>query len=334
MRSLLRPKPPQITGWLGGLLLVGLALAVSSLDIVPVRSQNVLLTAKRTEVAPRIDDPWDPIWVVAPSQYVVLSAQQIAPPFGGGTIDSLIVRALHDDERLYVLVEWEDTNLDDAVNGVAEFSDAVAVQFPAASSTGVPPFTMGGPSTTVNIWHWKAVWQRDIDSGFASLQDRYPNTYADFYPNADDPLYRTAEFVGNPLAQRTHDSPVENLIAEGFGTLTHSDAQLVEGSGAWREGRWRAVFARSLASADLDQAQFELGEPTQIAFAVWDGGSDDRNGQKSIAPFIDFEVGDADALGFDGAEFGGTQILIVVVIALSLGSAASLYAISRRRAVS
>src|SRR5690606_34813269 len=101
----------------------------------------------------------------------------------------------------------------DAVNGHEEFSDAAAVQFPAAAADALPPFTMGGTGTPVNIWQWKAVWQADIEGGFTTSRDRYPNTYVDDAPDADDPLYRPAAYVGNPLAQRDHDSPVENLIA-------------------------------------------------------------------------------------------------------------------------
>jgi hypothetical protein len=331
VRSQLLTRLVRLPGWSLIAATVGVAVLASTLDLVPVRSQTVSLVSAAAEVPPPVDDPWDSIWDAAPSRTVTLSAQEIVPPFGGGTIASLTARALHDRERLYLLLEWSDSEPDDAVNGSAAFSDAIAVQFPSASASGVPPFTMGGPNATVNIWQWKAVWQSDIDSGFATLQDRYPNTFVDFYPGADDPLFRTAEYVGNPLAQRTRETPIENLIAGGFGTLTHSDAQTIDGSGSWADGRWRAIFTRELRAADPDQAEFKTGGSTQLAFAVWDGGSDDRNGQKSIAPFIELLLGET-ALG-DGDGFGGAQILIIVVIALSLAAAVSIIAIAQRRVV-
>ena len=229
------------------MLALASAVGVGALDVVPVRSQALRLEALEASGEVPLDDPWDAVWDGAPSQEVPLSVQNISPPFGGGTVSALTARALHDGDRLYLLLEWADGEVDDAVNGFEEFSDAAAVQFPSASADGLPSYTMGGPGSPVNIWQWKAVWQADIKQGFATSQTRYPDTYVDEYQNGDDPLYRTAAYVGNPLAQREHDSPVENLVAEGFGTLTHSDVQDVAGSGAWREGQWRALFARDLA---------------------------------------------------------------------------------------
>jgi complex iron-sulfur molybdoenzyme family reductase subunit gamma len=295
---------------------IAIALVVGALDVLPVRSQALRLEALRATSSVPLGDPWDAVWDEAPRQDVALSQQNIAPPFGGGTIDALVTRALHDGDRLYLLLEWDDEDLDDAVNGAAEFSDAIAVQFPAASVDVLPPFTMGSPSAPVNIWQWRAVWQADIDSGFTTLQDRYPNTLVDFFPGADDPLFRTAQHVGNPLAQREHDSPIENLIAAGFGTLTHAEVQDVAGSGAWREGRWRALFARQLEPAAEDQASFAVGDSTNVAFAVWDGSSGDRNGQKSIATFIELAVGPGEASA--ASDSGGAQLLIALVIGLTL----------------
>jgi complex iron-sulfur molybdoenzyme family reductase subunit gamma len=314
---------------------LAVAVAVAALNVMPVESQSLRLEALEASAAVPLDDPWDAVWDGAPSQEVPLSAQAIAPPFGGGTIEALTARALHDGQRLYILLEWADDEVDDAVNGFEEFSDAAAVQFPAASADSLPPFTMGGRGAPVNIWQWKAVWQADIEGGFATSQTRYPNTYVDEYPNADDPLYKPAAHVGNPLAQREHDSAVENLIAEGFGTLTNADVQDIDGSGEWREGRWRALFARALEPADESQAGFEVGLASNVAFAVWDGSSGERDGVKSIAQFIELAVGEgaAPAAGAeDGDGFGGAQVVIVVVIALAaLAATAAVFIAQRQR---
>jgi hypothetical protein len=307
-----------------------IALVVGALGVLPVRSQALRLEALHATSPVPLDDPWDSVWDDAPRQDVALSQQNIAPPFGGGTIQTLVTRALHDGDRLYLLVEWEDDDLDDAVNGVEEFSDAVAVQFPAASTDALPPFTMGGPSAPVNIWQWKAVWQTDIETGFSTTQTRYPNTLVDIYPGGDDPLFRTAQYVGNPLAQRDHESPIENLIAEGFGTLTNADVQDVDGSGAWREGRWRALFSRQLEATAEDEASFAVGTTTNVAFAVWDGGSGDRNGQKSIATFIELAVGPDEAAEASGGS-GGAQLLIALVIGLTLFAAVAIGAFQYTR---
>lgn len=115
-----------------------------------------------------------------------------------------------------------------------------------------------------------------------------------YYPDRESTLSRPAEYVGNPVAERVHASPIENLNAESFATLTHAEEQNVEGAGEWRDGRWRALFARDLVTGIDGSAGFAVGESTMIAFAVWEGGAGDRNGLKSIAPFIEIRLlGDA-----------------------------------------
>ena len=308
-------------------LLIGIVGGL--LQIVPVTSQVLTLEALRAPAPVPQDDPWAAVWNGAPKQEVVLSAQNIAAPFGGGTVEILTARALHDGETMFILLEWADTEVDDTVSGVEEFADAAAVQFPADPDGSAPAFTMGATGSGVNIWQWKAVWQADIERGFDTTLTRYPNTYTDFYPGSDDTLYSPALHVGNPLAAREQDSPIENLVAEGFGTLTHADLQDVAGIGAWRDGRWRALFLRQLEPAADGFTRFEVGETTSIAFAVWDGGAGDRNGQKSIAPWIDLTVGDAFA-ATDGGPGGRVLLIGIFAAIVVIAVGAYLYAVRQQ----
>ncbi len=286
---------------------------------VPVRSQVPRLDATPAPTAIPNDDPWSAVWEGAPSRQVLLSAQQITPPFGGGGVASLTVRALHDNGRVFILLEWYDDDVDDAVNGSGLFADAAALQFPAVAGDE-PAYTMGSADHPVSIWQWKAVWQADIDRGFATGLSRYPDTAVDTYPNRDDPRYNPARYVGNQLADSAHVSPVENLIAEGFGTLTFAEVQDVSGVGSWRSGTWRALFIRDFDSAAAT-ATFSVGEDTLVAFAVWDGGAGDRNGQKSIAPFIVLgisnEAGPATPPAGPGGN-GNLQVLLAITAVLVL----------------
>jgi len=278
---------------------------------IPVRSQVPRLEATPAPTSVPSGDPWHPVWDEAPALQVVLSAQQIAPPFGGGGVASLTVRALHDEDRMFILLEWYDDDVDDTVNGSTAFADAAAVQFPAITGDE-PAYTMGSADHPVTIWQWKAVWQADIDRGFATGLSRYPDTFVDVYPNGDDPRYNPARYVGNQLADPAHPSPIESLVAEGFGTLTFVEVQDVSGAGSWRDGTWRALFSRDFKSA-TGNAPFAVGEDSLIAFAVWDGGAGDRNGQKSIAPFIALGVGDQVAAPLPTAGSGGRDLPVLVV---------------------
>jgi hypothetical protein len=294
---------------------VAFAVVVGVFGLFPVRSQTMTLNALRTEEPIPADDPWADVWDSARSEIVPLSAQNIAPPFGGGTVSAITARALHNGQRLYFLVEWDDDAADSSVAGNNLFSDAAAVQFPIGGVDA--PYTMGGAGLPVNIWQWKAVWQADIESGFETIQDRLGDTFADTYQNSDDPLFTTAEAAGNIVAQRDRSTPVENLVAEGFGTLTTADVQDVDGSGVWDDGRWRVLFIREFEPANPELTSFEVGEATPVAFAVWNGETGDRNGQKSIATFITLNlVGDeANPLG----EESTTSQLLLLVLTIALG---------------
>jgi hypothetical protein len=304
---------------------VALAVVVGVLGLFPVRSQTLTLTGPRTGEPIPADDPWADIWGTPTAEIVPLSAQNIAPPFGGGTVSAITARALHDGRRMYLLVEWDDEAADESVAGSDLFSDAAAVQFPIGGVDA--PYTMGGAGLPVNIWQWKAVWQADIESGFETIQDRLGDTYADTYQNSDDPLFATAEAAGNIVAQRERTTPVENLVAEGFGTLTTSDVQNVEGSGVWKNGQWRVLFIREFESADSELTSFEIGKATPVAFAVWNGEAGDRNGQKSIASFIELRLVD-DVASLPGEESVSSQVLLLLLtIAVAL---VVVYGITRR----
>ncbi len=279
---MLWPRPASPTTTRAVLVaVVAIAVLLGVFGLVPVRSQPLVLEAPRAADPVPLDDPWAPVWDTVPSLRVPLSAQNVAPPYGGGTIHGVTARAQHDAERVYFVLEWNDSGVDSSVAGNLLFSDAAALQF--ATTDADTPYTMGGPDTPVNIWQWKAAWQADIESGYGTA----PEAVVDYYPNADDPLYRPAEALGNLNAQRDRTTPVEDLLAVGFGTLTTADAQQVDGAGEWREGRWRVVYSRALDTGDPELAAFAAGTTTPVAFAVWDGRAGDRNGQKSIAQFIE-----------------------------------------------
>ncbi len=310
----------RVGGVAVGITAIAVAAVIGLVGVAPVRSQLPVLEAAHTSATVPVDDAWAPVWVDAPLLDVALSAQDISFPFGGGTVDTVRVRSLFDDERIYISMEWSDAGADDAVNGAEEYSDAAAVQFPA-EHRATPPWTMGSERHAVNIWQWKAVWQSDIEQGFSTSADRYPNTFVDGYPNAGDPLFNPAAHVGNPVAQRSHVSPIENIIARGFGTVTTADVQDVTGSAEWREGRWRLVFSRALTPPAEGLAVFQPNTTTLAAFAVWDGASGDRNGQKSVAQFIELDIGPVERLGSPGAAARGSH---GEVIGLLLVSAAAL----------
>lgn len=294
---------------------VATAVVLGVLGLVPVRSQTLSLEGPRATGSVPLDDPWSSTWDTVPKLRIPLSAQNIAPPYGGGAIRSVTARAQHDAERVYFLLEWTDLDPDASVTANLDFTDAAALQFPITDDA--TPYTMGGPEHPVNIWQWKAVWQSDIESGFETSAERWPDAVVDRYPHPDDPLYRPAESLGNLNAQRGRVTPIEDLVAEGFGTLTSSETQQVLGSGEWRDNQWRVVFSRSLGSGESQLASFDTTTATPVAFAVWDGGAGDRNGQKSIAQFIDVHFVEEATAPETPTQVPGSRNQLILVLALA-----------------
>ena len=278
-------------------------------DMRLASSQTVTLVAKQADAEVPLDDPFDGVWKSANPIEAPLSGQQVIQPRGGGN-RTVTARALHDNDRLYVLLEWQDDTEDLLVSRQTEFTDAVAVQFPVSEGESVPSFCMGDPTAPVNVWQWKGAWQNDIDQGYVDIQDVYPNVQVDSYPFEDEDVFFPARSVGNIFAEPDRTTPIDNLLAGSFGTLTQADDQIVDGSGEWRNGSWRVLFARDLDSGE-GYARFSVNESTNVAFAVWDGSENERNGIKSVSQFLTLTLSDEIAEGGGGIE--GWQIALIVI---------------------
>jgi hypothetical protein len=242
-----------------------------------VHAQATKLTAKFTDQEISTD-PHAAIWTQAQAVTVKLGPQQIAPPFGGGAIKELQARALHNGRQIAFLLEWADATRDMESAQTDRFSDAVALQFPYQIEAQPSPF-MGDARNAVNIWQWQASWQRDIDEGGLADVDRIYPPYADEVPYG---IY-VGRDVGNWRSQLDHKTPVENLIAQGWGTLTHQEQQHVLGKGIWENGRWKVVFLRALQTGLAGDASFIAGQKLSVNFALWEGTQAERGARKSVS---------------------------------------------------
>jgi len=318
------PGPSTLRFTLGGVVLAAaLAATMTAFGVVPAASGDAGLRAWRVQPSDSLMDPWSGTWDAIQPTTVALSAQNATKPLGGGEVAAVKARAAQDGSRLYVLLEWKDRTRDVTANGQTVFADAAAMELPTTPGVSIPSFCMGQVDGNVNIWQWKATWQNDIDAGFTTARDLYPQGFTDTNPLGGDPAFMTARAAGNPLAQTTHASPVENLVAAGFGTLTTADLQDVGGHGVWKDGRWRVVFTRPLTTAS-GYPSLAAGDLTNIAFAVWDGSKGNRDGIKSVSQFMNLQVSASAAPSAGGGfPWWGWAIAagIVATAALSLGVA-------------
>lgn len=248
--------------------------------------------------APDARDPFDPLWSdVAPAE-VPLQPQQITMPMlDQATISSVRVQAARDRRRMSWRLSWSAAEPNMLVDN-GRFADAVAIQFPLQPDTS---FMMGERGKPVHILHWKAIWQRDIDRGFQDVQDLHPNYWSDFYWFTKSELpARVGELVqsqygqkwligiqaGNPMADEDRKSPVEELVAEGFGTATHLPPGGATARGVWREGRWTVVISRTIDGEDPLAMALRAGAVSNVSFAVWDGKAGNVGGKKHWCTWI------------------------------------------------
>ena len=102
---------------------------------------------------------------------------------------------------------------------------------------------------------------------------------------ANEGVFNPGRATGNLLSDASmRRSPVEDLNAEGFSTLTSQAHQDVDGKGNWLNSRWSVVFKRSLTTSDNNDTQFSGGK-TPMAIAIWNGNNKERNGQKALSIF-------------------------------------------------
>jgi DMSO reductase family type II enzyme heme b subunit len=76
------------------------------------------------------------------------------------------------------------------------------------------------------------------------------------------------------------EKPVQDLIAEGPGTLTAASSTTSDGRGERSEDGWTVVITRLLPEG------FDTAAPAQVAFAVWEGSQEEVGARKMRTPWI------------------------------------------------
>jgi hypothetical protein len=246
-----------------------------------------------------LEDPESSAWNRAVEHPARLMVQDIAEPrLTTPGVELVRVRALHDGRFVVFRLEWVDATRDLMVDS-GRSSDAAAIQFPVAPGEDVPNAAMGERAKSVQICYWKALWQDDAARAASGGPDRvgtlYPNMSIDHYPAQANPAareemerrYAPAAAAGNPITARDSATPVQELIAEGFGTTTAAPTQKATGRGTWRDGRWLTTIARPL-SEGAGLANLQAGRKTYVAFAVWDGASQHMGSRKMRSGWVPF----------------------------------------------
>lgn len=260
---------PFLFLWLSCLLLA--ASTLGGFGIPLVSSEGITIRSHLVEGdLPRAPD--DAAWSKIPPMTIPLSGQVITRPvWPEPTARALAVRSLHNGSDIAFLLEWQDNTKNDRLTP-GTFRDGVAIGLPLGDAPAF--FCMGQLDHYINIWHWKADWQSDIDRRAARTSEKKEGGV------------RTFEVIPRRI------SSVEDLIGGGFSTLTTKDKQgRVQGKALWKDGVWHVVMYRPLASEEQEnEAKLIPGRVQTVSFAVWNGENKERNGQKAVAPWFQLAI--------------------------------------------
>lgn len=266
--------------WARSLIATGVGVVLAAIVLgwfeIPIVSSQGIVIRSHFREGNIPSYPSDKAWEALAPIPIPLSGQIITRPVWPEPSSKVIsVRSIHNGKDISFLVEWQDATKNERLTpGV--FRDGAAVALPLGNAPAF--FCMGQLDHYVNIWHWKADWQSDVDRRAARAKEKKRKKRG----------IRRFEVIPR------RSSSVEDLIGGGFSTLTTKARQgRIKGQAEWKRGFWRVVMKRPLTRQGKEaenEATIIPGRMQAVAFAVWNGENKERNGQKAVASWLQLLV--------------------------------------------
>mgnify|MGYP003323220499 CR=1 FL=1 len=266
--------------WARSLIATGVGVVLTAIMLgwfeIPIVSSQGIVIRSHFREGNIPSYPSDKAWEALAPIPIPLSGQIITRPVWPEPSSKVIsVRSIHNGKDISFLVEWQDATKNERLTpGV--FRDGAAVALPLGNAPAF--FCMGQLDHYVNIWHWKADWQSDVDRRAARAKEKKRKKRG----------IRRFEVIPR------RSSSVEDLIGGGFSTLTTKARQgRIKGQAEWKRGFWRVVMKRPLTRQGKEaenEATIIPGRMQAVAFAVWNGENKERNGQKAVASWLQLLV--------------------------------------------
>jgi DMSO reductase family type II enzyme heme b subunit len=282
----------EIGKWELGVLALAVALLVGCRPTTPPPVNEVVaLGAGSLPI-----DPADAAWQRAPEHLAKLVPQDLVEPrLLTPSTPEIRVRALTSGGEIALRLEWVDASVNDTP-GPGAFLDGCAIQIPRTIEASPPDPQMGQAGRPVDIAFWRADWQASVDGRPDTLASLYPNAAIDHYPFEAKPLepgsaqqqeaatrYAPAQALGNrrvgPRAQ-----PVEDMVAEGPGTIGGGDGVKSRGKGVRTATGWAVVIVRPIPAGLAPNVR------SAIAFAVWEGAAREVGARKMRTIWVPLSV--------------------------------------------
>lgn len=275
----------------------GLIHYIKSLEVKNVSTQNLLtpvnniLECQKSGTLPEVNQLISDAKIWSKAKTYSIPVNRLWQKTSNNQL-MVSVSTIYDGQKVAIKMTWVDADRTENTYRIQEFQDGAAVQF---SLTDKPGFHgMGSKDSPVDIWFWHADWQARIGKENDKLyaQNSYADGHTTDYPQTIHPnTLSTGRSASNNLSQDIKSSPVESVSAKGPGTLQSKPSinQNVTGKGVWAENKWTVVLVRNM-SGGKDEVQISNGKEIPVAFAIWNGSMNDRNGQKMVSTWYKMKV--------------------------------------------
>ncbi len=198
------------------MMLFAFVLGMSSANAATIKAVKV-----QGNIPINADDPFWTRYGPTFHKHVVvdLDPQMITNPMWPAPATKWVnVRAVTNGKEIAVRLSWTDSTRNDIMVQSQQYKDQAAIMFPVKQSGEEPPFTMGGDGERVNIWQWKATWDKEGagmagNAGMQDMEDQY-------------------KFMAMGSAGYYMYEPSGMLTGKDFATNTGSKAMVDKGQGA------------------------------------------------------------------------------------------------------
>jgi len=155
-------------------LVCGLAVSANAVTIKAVKVQGDIPL-----------DPTDPFWspnygpTAGKHVTIDMDPQMITNPMWPNPSTKWVrVKAASNGKEVAVMLTWLDPTRNDIMVTSQQYKDQAAIMFPVNQAGEEPPFTMGGEGERVNIWQWKATWNKEGagtagNNAMQDMEDQY-----------------------------------------------------------------------------------------------------------------------------------------------------------------
>jgi hypothetical protein len=281
--------------WKSAVILIAAGSVVVSCSRGPaIVTEVVAVPAQKPPLSPT-----DAAWNNAPEHPAKLLLQDLVEPrLMKASTPEVRVRALQNGSEIAFRLEWNDASQNDTP-GPAKFLDGCAVQIPAKIEANPPDPQMGSAGHPVQVTFWRADWQASVNGRKDDIHALYPNASVDHYPFQAQSLepgsaaqkemmrrYAPAHAVGNRRVG-PRESPVEEMTAEGPGTLAPNKDGFAKGQGVRTKAGWSVVLLRKFPTGLSAKTR------TNVAFAVWEGSAQEVGSRKMRTGWIPLAVREA-----------------------------------------